>query len=286
MAVTEGKIVAIGKTKVVRWIREGVVEIYSKDDLTAGNGTRHDVLEGKGALSNQTTCNVFELLRRNGLPVAYIGKTGPRTFEARQCKMIKLEVVVRGEAAKGSSYLKRNPRATAGPLRENVVEFYLKTSGRRWSWPTGYLQVLPVDDPLLVLDKKEIFSAYDPGLPVEDQKPIFKLEVDDLGLTVEDLITISSMARKTFTLLQRVWRNSGGGRLKDFKLEFGWYEVRRGEGPMIFIADVIDNDSWRLELFGKEVSKEIYRQGADLAEVLRCYQLVAERTLLFGSVVV
>ena len=283
MLDVEGDVVVEGKTKVLRRVNEWIVEVYSKNDLTAGNGARHDVLEGKGVLATETTCNVFELLRRRGLDIAYLQRTGPRTFKARHCEMIKLEVVVRAEAAVGSSYLKRHHRAVPGPLPSLEVEFYLKTIERRWKGPDGAGCMLPVDDPLLVLGKKGVFSAYHPGHPVEEQKPLLTLSLSDLELTADDLIHIAAVARKVFAVLQKAWLFAANGRLKDFKLEFGWYTIGKFERPVLLIADVIDNDSWRLEIGGKEVSKEIYRQRADLAEVLHCYQLVAERTLEFGK---
>ncbi len=280
----EGKVIAEGKTKVLRRINESIVEVYSKDDLTAGNGARHDVLEGKGALANLTTCNVFELLCRSGLSVAYVQKTGQRTFEARKCKMIKLEVVVRREAAKGGSYLKRRPSAKEGDrFKIPEVEFYLKTSGRQWRGQDCVGYILPVDDPYLFELEKGKFRVYDPGKPLGDQEPLFSLPFADLGLTTENLAEIEAMARRTFSVLEKAWLYCSNGLLKDFKLEFGWYAVGKFERPVLMIADVVDNDSWRLEIGGREVSKEIYRQGADLAEVLCCYQLVAERTREFGE---
>jgi phosphoribosylaminoimidazole-succinocarboxamide synthase len=68
-----GALVAEGKTKTIREIagRPGLVALISKDDITAGDGAKHDVIAGKGALANRTTCNVFRLLKACGLPVAF-----------------------------------------------------------------------------------------------------------------------------------------------------------------------------------------------------------------------
>lgn len=146
--MVEGQLLAEGKTKQIRRAGTCVVEIYSKDDLTAGNGKKHDMLEGKGILATETTCHAFELLRRYGVRVAYIRRTGPRTFEARECEMVKLEVVVRREAE--GSYLKRHLNAKKGDrFKIPVVEYYLKTSGKRWKGADGIEHELPVDDPYL-----------------------------------------------------------------------------------------------------------------------------------------
>ena len=96
-----------GKTKKI-WItgdRPGQVVVESKDDLTAGDGAKHDVIEGKGALSNRTTSNIFRLLKACGLPVAFVDELDGTRFIAEQCVMIPYEVVVRREAH--GSYLHR-----------------------------------------------------------------------------------------------------------------------------------------------------------------------------------
>src|SRR4051794_32221639 len=63
-----------GKTKVVEDAGNGEVLIRSKDDITAGDGAKHDVLEGKAAASTRTTCNIFGLLERNGVPTHFVDR--------------------------------------------------------------------------------------------------------------------------------------------------------------------------------------------------------------------
>jgi phosphoribosylaminoimidazole-succinocarboxamide synthase len=38
------------------------------------------VIEGKGRLSNETTCGVFRLLQLSGLPTHFLGQEGPDSF--------------------------------------------------------------------------------------------------------------------------------------------------------------------------------------------------------------
>ncbi len=60
-------------------------------------------------------------------------------------------------------------------------------------------------------------------------------------------------------------------RLVDFKVEFGINSI--GE---LLLADVIDNDSWRiLDDAGNYDDKQVYRDGGDLNEVTRKYRLVS-----------
>jgi len=67
------QLLAEGKTKkILRTDTPGRAIIESKDDLTAGDGDKHDVISGKASLSNRTTSNVFRLLQACGLPVAFV----------------------------------------------------------------------------------------------------------------------------------------------------------------------------------------------------------------------
>ena len=68
-----GKLVIEGKTKKVFQIKDGsdLVAVVSKDDITAGDGAKHDVIPEKARYANQTTSNVFRLLKACGLPVAF-----------------------------------------------------------------------------------------------------------------------------------------------------------------------------------------------------------------------
>lgn len=59
-----GAFVTEGKTKTIHLLKDGsdLVVVNSKDDITAGDGAKHDVIPDKGRLANATTCNVFRLL--------------------------------------------------------------------------------------------------------------------------------------------------------------------------------------------------------------------------------
>src|ERR1700693_3233928 len=63
-----GALVAEGKTKRIYEVQggSGLVTVISKDDITAGDGAKHDVIPDKGRLANATTCNVFRLLKACG----------------------------------------------------------------------------------------------------------------------------------------------------------------------------------------------------------------------------
>ena len=134
-----------GKTKQIVLVpgKPDLVRLVAKDDITAGDGAKHDVIPDKGRFANATTSNVFRLLRACGLPVAFTEQDSPTSFIAPRCQMLPYEVVVRREAH--GSYLKRNPQFAKGQLFPRlIVEFFLKTKDRNWKG-----KPLTCDDPLL-----------------------------------------------------------------------------------------------------------------------------------------
>src|ERR1700757_108475 len=83
------------------------------------------------------------------------------------------------------------------------------------------------------------------------------------------------VARHAFLVLEKAWQLEGGT-LVDFKVEFG-YDAKRN----LLLADVIDNDSWRVVESGSYIDKQVYRDGAALDDVAAKYRRVAEITSHF-----
>jgi len=263
---------AEGKTKVIWLLDDEHVRIVSKDDLTAGDGKKHDVIEGKAKYANQTTCNVFRFLQACGLPVAFVKQTGDTEFMAERCEMIPYEVVCRGEAH--GSILQRDLSLAKGHVfSEHKLEFFLKTSGKKWKEYD-----LPVDDPLIIFEKNRAL-LYRPDQPVAEQKPLVTL-LDFPLQGSKDMGLVGQIALHTFSVLKKAWQNLSRT-LADFKVEFGYNT--KGE---LRLADVIDNDSWRVLEDGKYIDKQIYREGAGLDEVTEKYKLVAELTGFAPAIVI
>lgn len=263
-----GTLLYEGKTKMVYTDGSDHVIIVSKDDLTAGDGAKHDVIDGKAKLANQTTCNVFRFLQQCDLSVAFIEQLSSERFRAKRCKMAPYEVVIRREAH--GSYLKRNPHLQKGHIFPQLLtEFFLKTSGKQWK---GH--VLPKDDPFARIvgdcDKMELYL---PDKPIQMQTPFLVLEDFPAKTCVGFFQLTAEIARKTFFILEKAWQLQSR-KLVDFKVEFGWDE-KQGK---LHLADVIDNDSWRVVEDGHYIDKQVYRDGGSLNEVTTKYQLVAELT--------
>ena len=267
-----------GKTKRITPILDGKIGIVqSFDTLTAGDGAKKDELPGKGELATRTTCNVFEFLQKHGVPLAYIGRDGPDTFITRICDMIPIEVVVRKIAT--GSYLKRNPEVEQGfVLKQPEVEFFLKTSGRKFEDTE-----LPCDDPMLRWGRKgSVCYLYFPDRPYEQgcicQLPYPLQEHNSLK---RDLMVCERIARHVGYLLSKAWGELGGV-LYDFKLEFGKLPNPENE-KQIVLADVLDCDSWRVIWEGVQLSKQRYRDGYSLEDVLAVYRVAAALTDYFPS---
>jgi len=267
-----GAIVAEGKTKKIHQVAgsSDLVILASKDDITAGDGAKHDVIAGKARLANETTCNVFRLLKACGLPVAFEEQDSATSFVAPKCSMLPYEVVIRREAH--GSYLKRSPHLSRGQLFPRlIVEFFLKTKEKNWKG-----KPLVCDDPLLLYSKENSrFRLFNPAKPMQGQEPFLILPQSDVFSHDEEWRFFSEMeriARLAFLVLEKAWQLQAGT-LADLKVEFGFDAQNR-----LLLADVIDNDSWRVLEDGSYIDKQVYRDGRALDDVAAKYRRVAEIT--------
>lgn len=252
----KGNEIARGKTKI---LYESLADpneliVQQMDSITAGDGARRDVIAGKGRLAALTTARVFRYLNAHAVPTHYLG--GGEDVEANEmrvlrCTMIPLEVVVRGIVA--GSFAKRNPDLQrGGALDPRVVEFFLK------------------DD-----------EHHDPMISVEEILANAIATRDEIARMVE-------VAKATFELLARAWKRRDV-LLVDLKVEFGRLTGGKRDGEIV-LADVIDNDSWRIWPHGREeemLDKQIYRNldardAENLARVKRAYEEVAEAVAGFA----
>ena len=97
---------------------------YFKDDATAGNGAKRDVIEGKGVLNNRLSEFFMTGLNSIGIPTHFIKRLNMREQLIRRVEIVPLEVVVRNIAAGSISTRLGIPEGTALP--RPIVEFYFK----------------------------------------------------------------------------------------------------------------------------------------------------------------
>lgn len=172
-----------GKAKsVFRTDVKGQFIVEFRDDITAFDGGKKDVLKNKGSYNAGVSAFLFEYLEKNGVATHFVSMLDPRRMVVRELVMIPLEVIVRNVAA-GS-----------------IVRNYPFKEGTKLS------------PPIIVIDYKDD-SRHDPML---NDELIVALKL----ATAKELAEIKKIALKINALLVKLMA-AQGITLVDFKIEFG-----------------------------------------------------------------
>lgn len=172
-----------GKAKsVYRTDAAGQFIVEFRDDITAFDGGKKDVLKNKGSYNAEVSAFLFEYLEKHGVKTHFVSMLDPRRMVVRELRMIPLEVIVRNVAA-GS-----------------IVRNYPFKEGTK------------LDPPVIVIDYKDD-SRHDPMLN-DDLIVALKLA------TAQELAEIKKIALKINALLVKLMA-AQGITLVDFKMEFG-----------------------------------------------------------------
>ncbi len=119
------KMIYEGKAKIIfEGPEPGTVVQYFKDDATAFNAEKHDVIDGKGVLNNRLSEHFMTGLNAIGVPTHFIKRLNMREQLVRAVEIIPLEVVIRNVAAGSMSKRLGIDEGTALP--RPIVEFYYK----------------------------------------------------------------------------------------------------------------------------------------------------------------
>ena len=114
-----------GKAKVLfEGPEPGTLIQHFKDDATAFNAKKHEVIDGKGVLNNRISEFVFQHLNDIGVPTHFIRRLNMREQLIREVEIIPLEVVVRNVAA--GSLSKRLGIEEGTQLPRTIIEYYYK----------------------------------------------------------------------------------------------------------------------------------------------------------------
>jgi phosphoribosylaminoimidazole-succinocarboxamide synthase len=172
-----------GKAKVLYEGPEpGTLIQHFKDDATAFNGKKHEVIDGKGVINNKISEFIFKNLNDIGVPTHFIRRLNTREQLIREVEIVPLEVVVRNVAA--GSLTARLGIEEGTQLPRSIIEFYHKNDA--------------LNDPMV---SEEHITAFGWATPQE---------IDDimaLAVRVNDFLTGLFIAV--------------GIRLVDFKIECG-----------------------------------------------------------------
>jgi phosphoribosylaminoimidazole-succinocarboxamide synthase len=287
-----------GKTKIIETVADpNLVRIVTKDSLTANDAAIQadlPVAEDKTA----QTCSVFHLLKNNNIPVAYITRNSPISFIAEKCDMIPIECVIRRRPF--GSYFKRHPEMEHGKQKifdPLLTEFFHKHAIvgnemmsedkardlylRNGEWiETVYTDPLiePQENSWLLYPPKQPRYRYRPeGMaPFSPTLPLMSIRPEVDPVTLEYIR--SSLMVPCFEILEKAWKKFDV-ELIDMKIEIGINQNKE-----LVIADVIDNDSWRIWPNGdpkKQLDKQSFRDGEKLTEVQKKYRIVTEYTKNF-----
>ena len=115
---------------------------YFKDDATAFNKKKHEIIDSKGVLNNLISEFIFTYLGNNNIPNHFIKRLNPREQLIKKVEIIPIEVVVRNIAA--GTFSKRFGIEEGKNLQKTLIEFNLKDDEN--------------DDPLLSEEHMEVFG--------------------------------------------------------------------------------------------------------------------------------
>lgn len=102
----------------------GTIVQYFKDDATAYNAQKRDVIEGKGVLNNMLSEYFMLGLTNVGIPNHFLKRINMREQLVRACEIVPLEVIVRNYAA--GSMAQRLGMDEGTQLPRPIVEYCLK----------------------------------------------------------------------------------------------------------------------------------------------------------------
>ncbi|WP_273783466.1 phosphoribosylaminoimidazolesuccinocarboxamide synthase [Bartonella sp. AU15XJBT] len=172
-----------GKAKILYEGPEpGTYIQFFKDDATAFNAKKHEIIDGKGVLNNRISEHIFSHLGRLGIPTHFIKRINMREQLIKVVEIIPLEVVVRNVAA--GSLAKRLGLEEGTPLPQSIIEFYYKNDS--------------LDDPMVT---EEHITAFGWAVPQEIE------DIMQLSIRINDFLS-GLFAGVNIQLI-------------DFKMEFG-----------------------------------------------------------------
>lgn len=215
----------------------GTVIQYFKDDATAFNAVKHDVIAGKGVLNNRISSHIMSKLEAIGVPTHFIKQINMREQLVREVEIVPIELVIRNVAA--GSICKRLGIKEGTIFPQPIVEYFYKKD--------------ELGDPMISESHIVNFGWADP----------YELEeMVGLAYRVNDYLN---------GLFEGI-----GLRLIDFKLEFGRLWGEHGD-LYIILADEISPDNCRLwdSKTGEKMDKDRFRQ--DLGDLVEGYQEIAKR---------
>ena len=158
------------------------VIIEFRDDMTAGDGERKEVMANKGAYNAVISAKIFRVLEENGIQTQFVDLPEPNVMIAKKLEMIPIEVIIRNIA-------------TGSLVRNYPIE-----DGKR------------LDPPIVQMDFKAD-EYHDPMLNDSLIKALGIATQEEIEILTEKALKINEILTKFFA--------DAGIILVDFKIEFG-----------------------------------------------------------------
>jgi phosphoribosylaminoimidazole-succinocarboxamide synthase len=253
------KKVAEGKTKIIYQNPEDTKTVYMvfKDDITAGDGVKHDIIKGKALVDWKTNRDTYELLNLKGVRTHYVSSPSEKVVLVKKLdRKLNLEVVSRRVAA--GSIIKWGDIAQGTRFDPVVTQFHYK------------------DDPL-----------HDPML--DDKYINYIIKAKEGGTDYADMRKLNA---EIFLHLEKAFANFDI-QLVDMKLEYGIIdgnvylidEITGGsfrlwpyanKDPNLNQTNILSelNPDGRLD-------KDTYRMGEQIENVLTKFEQIAKITAKF-----
>jgi len=129
VTVKQKELLYTGKAKsVYRTDTKGKLIVEFRDDITAFDGGKKDVLARKGSYNAEVSAFIFRYLEENGIPTHFLSMIDDRRMVVRELSMIPLEVIVRNIAA--GSIVRNYPFKEGTPLKPPVIVIDYKDDSR------------------------------------------------------------------------------------------------------------------------------------------------------------
>tara|TARA_B100000575_G_scaffold284705_1_gene279100 strand:+ start:132 stop:866 length:735 start_codon:yes stop_codon:yes gene_type:complete len=211
-----------GKAKVIfDGPEDGTLVQYFKDDATAFNAQKKDVIMGKGVLNNYISEHIMQAVEQIGIPTHFLERLNDREQLVRKLEIIPVEFVVRNVAA--GSICHRLGIEEGVALPNPLIEFCLKDDA--------------LGDPIIAAEHIITFGW---------------ASADELDVIYEDTLRINDFLTGLF--------HGIGVRLIDFKLEFGRAQSEDGIEVLLADEISPDNCRLWDALSNEKMDKDRFRR--------------------------
>lgn len=104
--------------------KDDEVIIEFRDDMTAGDGERKEVMNDKGAYNAVISAKIFKVLEENGIATQFVDLIEPNVMLAKKLEMIPIEVIVRNIAT--GSLVRKYPLEDGTKLEPPILQMDFK----------------------------------------------------------------------------------------------------------------------------------------------------------------